>query len=83
MIIINSSELYEGKENWFRVCYITECTGYMWVHLSDILCMEPFQHTAAERLAERSDILLALVGSEYLDQDLDDSKAKEIIILLN
>lgn len=45
--------------------------------------MEPFQHTAVERLAERSDILLALVGSEYLDQDLDDSKAKEIIILLN
>lgn len=55
----------------------------MWVDLSDILCMEPFQHTAVERLAERSDILLALVGSEYLDQDLDDSKAKEIIILLN
>lgn len=55
----------------------------MWVDLSDILCMEPFQHTAVERLAERSDILFALVGSEYLDQDLDDSKAKEIIILLN
>lgn len=55
----------------------------MWVDLSDILCMEPFQHTAVERLAEGSDILLALVGSEYLDQDLDDSKAKEIIILLN
>lgn len=55
----------------------------MWVDLSDILCMEPFQHTAVERLAEGSDILLALVGSEYLDQDLDDSKAKEIIILLS
>lgn len=57
----------------------------MWVDLSDILCMEPFQHTAVERLAERSDIFLALVGSEYLDQDLDacDYKAKGIIILLN
>lgn len=71
------------RKLWFKVGYITECTGYMWVDLSDILCMEPFQHTAVERLAERSDILLALVGSEYLDQDLDDSKAKEIIILLN